>query len=82
MYLVQTLLKFDGVVGVILSEEMRWKSTGETSSNDLTMENKGRQRERGNSLGNRGKSRKGKSKSRLGKIECWNRGKKEQVKKD
>jgi hypothetical protein len=24
-------LKFDDVVGVILSEEMRWKSTGETS---------------------------------------------------
>ena len=26
-------LKFDDVVGVILSEEMRWKITGETSSN-------------------------------------------------
>ena len=28
-------LKFDDVVGVILSEEMRWKRTGETSGNAL-----------------------------------------------
>jgi hypothetical protein len=33
-------LKFDDVVGVILSEEMRQKSTGETSGNALTMENR------------------------------------------
>jgi hypothetical protein len=33
-------LKFDDVVGVILSEEMRWKSTGETSGNALNMENR------------------------------------------
>ena len=39
-------LKFDVVVGVILSKEMRWKNTCETSGNALTMENKGRQRER------------------------------------
>jgi hypothetical protein len=32
-------LKFDDVFGVILSEEMRWKSTGETSANVLSMEN-------------------------------------------
>jgi hypothetical protein len=31
-------LKFDDVVGVILSEEMRWKSIGETSGNMLNME--------------------------------------------
>ena len=37
-------LKFDDVVGVILSEEMRWKSIGETSGNALTMENRGGQR--------------------------------------
>ena len=37
-------LKFDDVVGVILSEEMRQKSTGETSGNVLNMENRGRQR--------------------------------------
>ena len=31
-------LKFDDVVGVILSEEMRRKNIGETSHNTLTME--------------------------------------------
>ena len=36
-------LKFDDVVGVILSEEMQRKSTGETSGNTLTMESRGRQ---------------------------------------
>ena len=35
-------LKFYDVVGVILSEEMRRKSTGETSENALNMENKGK----------------------------------------
>ena len=35
-------LKFDDVVSVILSEEMRRKSTGETSGNALTMECRGR----------------------------------------
>jgi hypothetical protein len=62
-------LKFDDDVGVILSEEMRWKSTGETSGNALNMENRGRQKDRGKGFGNRGNSRKGRSKSRLGKIE-------------
>jgi hypothetical protein len=69
-------LKFDDVVGVILSEEMQWKSTGETSGNALNMENRGRQKDRGKGPGNYGNSRKGRSKSRLGKIECWNCGKK------
>jgi hypothetical protein len=63
-------LKFDDVVGVILSEEMRWKITGETSGNVLNMENRGRQKDRGKGSGNRENSRKGRSKSRLGKIEC------------
>jgi hypothetical protein len=62
--------KFDDVVGVILSEEMRRKKTGETSGNALNMENRGRQKDRGKGFGNRGNSRKGRSKSRLGKIEC------------
>jgi hypothetical protein len=62
-------LKFDDVVGVILSEEMRRKNTGETSGNALNMENRGRQKDRGKGFGNRGNSRKGRSKSRLGKIE-------------
>ena len=75
-------LKFDDVVSVILSEEMRRKSTGETSGNALTMESRGRQKERGRSPGNRGKSKKGRSKSRFGKIECWNCGKKGHLKKD
>jgi hypothetical protein len=35
-------LIFDDVVGVILSEEMRWKSTSETLDNALNMENMGR----------------------------------------
>jgi len=75
-------LKFDDVVGVILSEEMRRKNTGETSGNALTVENRGRQRERRKSPGNRGKSKKGKSKSKISKIECWNCGKKGHLKKD
>jgi hypothetical protein len=35
-------LKFDDVVGVILSEEIRRKIIGETSGNALNMENRGR----------------------------------------
>jgi hypothetical protein len=75
-------LKFDDVVGVILSEEMRWKSIGETSGNALNMENRGRQKDRGKGSGNHGNSRKGRSKSKLGKIECWNCGKKGHLRKE
>jgi hypothetical protein len=75
-------LKFDDVVGVILSEEMRWKRTCETSGNALNMENMGRQKEREKDPGNYGNSRKGRSKSRFGRIECWNCGKKGHLKKD
>ena len=46
------------------------------------MESRGRQKERGKSLGNHGKSRNGRSKSRFKKIECWNYGKKGHLKKD
>ena len=74
-------LKFDDVVGVIISEEMRRKSIGETSGNVLTMERKGIQRGRRRSSGNHNKSRKGISKSILGKIECWNCGKRGHLKK-
>ena len=35
-------LKFDDVVGVLISEEMQRKSTGETSSTALTVKTKGR----------------------------------------
>jgi hypothetical protein len=75
-------LKFDDVFGVIRNEEMRRKSTGETSSNALNMENTRRKKDRGKGSGNRGNYRKGISKSRLGNIEWWNCGKKGHLKKD
>ena len=59
-------LQFDDVVSAILSEEMRWKSSSETSGNDLSVETRGRKMERGKSLGYNSKSRKGRSKSRSG----------------
>jgi hypothetical protein len=46
------------------------------------MENRGRQNDRGKGSGNHGNSRKGISKSRLGKIECWNCGNKGHLKTD
>jgi hypothetical protein len=46
------------------------------------MENRGRQKYRGKDPGNCRNSRKGRSKSRLGKIDCWNCGKKGHLKKD
>jgi hypothetical protein len=65
---VSNNLKFDDVVGVIISKEMWRKIMGETSSKSLTMENRRMQRDRGKSLGNHGKSKKGRSKSK-GKLE-------------
>ena len=59
-------LKFDDVVDAILSEEMRWKSSGETSGNALTTETRGRKMERGKRPRYHNKSRKGISKSRSG----------------
>lgn len=53
---------------------------GETLGNDLTIEAKGRQRERGKSLRNHGKSRKGRSKS-IERVEFYNYGKKGHLKK-
>ena len=41
------VLKFDDVVGVLLSEEMQRKSTGETSNTALSVETRGRQKEIG-----------------------------------
>ena len=58
--------KFDDVVGAIRSEEMRRKSSSETSGNALNTETRGRKMERGKSSGYHRKSRKGKSKSRSG----------------
>jgi hypothetical protein len=45
-------LKFDDVVGVILSEEMRQKITCETLGNALNMDNMGIQNDRGKGSGN------------------------------
>eukprot|EP00253_Pinus_taeda_P004606 PITA_04606 len=73
--------KFDDVVGAILSEEMRQKSSGETSSNALSAVSRGRRMARGKSSGYRSKSRKDRSKSRSG-IVCWKCGKKGHLKKD
>jgi len=63
-------LKFDDVFGAILSKEMRWKSSSETSRNALSAESRGRKMERGKSSGYHSKSRKGISKSKSG-IVCW-----------
>jgi hypothetical protein len=75
-------LKCDDVVGVILRKEMRWKNTCETSGNALTVENRGRQNDRGKGSGNHGNSRNGRSKSKLEKRECWNCRKKGHMNKD
>ena len=63
-------LKFDDVVGVILSKDMGRKITGETSGNVLTMESRGRQREIGRNPSNISKYRNGRFKSRMGSIDC------------
>jgi hypothetical protein len=46
------------------------------------MENMGRQKDKGKGSGNYGNYRKGRSKSRLGNIECWNFWKKGHLNKD
>ena len=69
-------LKFDDVVGFILSEEMRWKNIGETLGDVLNMENRVIQKDIRKGLRKYENSRKGRSKSRLEKIDFWNCGKK------
>jgi len=59
-------LKFDDVIGAILSDEMQQKSFGETLGNALSVESRGRKMEIGKSSGYHSKSRKGRSKSRSG----------------
>lgn len=76
---IYSTLKFDDVTGTILSEEIRWKSSGETLSNSLTIETRGGM-ERGRSPINHSKSRKDRSKSRSG-IMCSKCGKKGHLKK-
>jgi len=58
-------LEFYDVVNAILSKEMRWKISSETSGNALSAESRGRKMESGKSLGYRSKSRKSRSKSRV-----------------
>ncbi|KAD4585969.1 hypothetical protein E3N88_23570 [Mikania micrantha] len=66
-----TKLTFDGIRDIILSEDIRRRSSGESSSTLLNTEGRGRRNERGHSRG-RSKSRKrGQSKNRK-EIECWN----------
>ena len=74
-------LKFDDVVGAIVSKEMRRKSSGETLGNALSAKSRGRRMERGKSSGYCSKSRKGRSKSKSG-IVCRKCGKKGHLKKD
>ena len=73
-------LKFDYVVGVIIRAEIQRKKTGDTSGNVLTMEKSGRQSERGNTLGSLIKYINDRSKSILWRIECWDCGKRGNLK--
>ena len=51
-------LKYDDVIGVVLSEEnCRKTSGGSTSRSALNAQSRGRMNERGSNFGNRGKSR-------------------------
>ena len=79
-------LKFDDVIGVILSEETRRKSSGgSTSGSALNAQSRGRTNERGSNSGNRGKSRgksKGKRSQSRGPNDCWYCGKPGHKKKD
>ena len=52
-------LKYDDVIGVILSEETHRKSSGgSTSGSALNAQSKGRMTKRGNNSGNHGNNRK------------------------
>jgi hypothetical protein len=74
-------LNINDDIGVILSEQMRWKNTGETLVNDLTVERRIRQRDRRNIPWNHGISKKGIFKYR-GNLECSYCGNKGRLKKD
>ena len=72
-------LKYDDVIGVILSEEARRKTSGgSTSRSSLNAQSRGKMTERGNNSRNRGKSRaksKGKRSQSRGPRDCWYYGK-------
>ena len=74
-------LVFDEVVRTILSEDMRRKSTGESSNAALTVETRGRPRERRRSKSRRKSQGRSKSRGKT-KLECWHYGKKGHIKKD
>ena len=79
-------LKYDDVIGVILSEEIHRKSSnGSTLGSSLNAKSRGRMTERGSNSRNHGKSR-GKSKGRRsqsrGPNDCWYCGKPGHKKKD
>ena len=79
-------LKIDDVIGVILSEETRRKtSSGSTSGSALNAQSRGRTNERGNNSGNHGKSKgnpKEKKSQLRGPKDCWYCGKIGHKKKD
>ncbi len=79
-------LKYDDVIGVILSEETHRKTSGgSTSEGALNTQRKGRTTERGNDFKNHGKSkRKSKGKrSQLRRLNnCWYYGKPGHMKKE
>ena len=72
-------LKFDDIVGVILSEETRRKTSGgSTLGSALNAQSRGITNERGNNSKNHGKSKeksKGKRSQSRGPKDCWYCGK-------
>ncbi len=80
-FLGSNTLKFDEVVGVILSNEMRRRSTNETSTSGSTLNVKNRRRIKEKGKYSWGKSKKGHSQSK-GKKDCWHCGKPGHSKKD
>jgi len=77
-------LKFDDAVGVVLSEEVRRKSSGatKTSGSALSVERKGWQMNRKNKKNGKSKSKSGRGNSKSRSIECWQCGEEEHFQKD
>lgn len=69
-----TVLKFDDVVEVLLSEDMRRKNPGTSSGDALVTSSKGRTQERGRN-NQRGRSKSNKRSKSRGKKGCWHCGK-------
>ena len=79
-------LKYDDVIGVVLSEETHRKTSGgSTSRSALNAQSRGKTIQRGNDSRNPGKSRgkpKGKRSQSKGPRDCWKCGKSGHKKKD